>query len=361
MAMINKDDLIDGIAQDYVDNSGDIATITFGNLRPKLDTAVYPKGTLEITSNGQHNVRTYENVDVEVPQPTGTIEITENGTYNVFDYAQAEVDVPTGGALLNSVTRNADGTYTVIDIDNVSHTVVPTETDGQITAITYDGNNVPLSFSNGELISVGDTNIDVSRYPEAQGGNIGYQVEFKVDGEDYYVASCKQGESISEPPAYTPTAGMFFGWKDNNYNLITFPYTPNDNIELYARLVNAPSEERVVGTLSGKPLYEKSFLFSNVLFTGNDSTSEFKHGLDMTDIDFIAIREKWNYQGYLNNNWQWFESMTTVNLTTTYPITIVIGNTAFYNSVSSDEFDAREDRKYIFLIQYTKKSDTAAE
>lgn len=166
MAKVNKDELIDGIAQDYVDNSGDTATITFGNLRPKLDTAVYPKGTLEITSNGQHNVRTYENVDVEVPQPTGTIEIIENGTYNIFDYAQAEVDVPTGGALLNNVTLNADGTYTVTDKDENEHTLAVTETDGQITAITYDGNNVSLDFNGDDLTGVGDTDVDVSRYSE---------------------------------------------------------------------------------------------------------------------------------------------------------------------------------------------------
>jgi hypothetical protein len=100
MAKVNKDELIDGIAQDYVDNSGDTATITFGNLRPKLDTAVYPKGTLEITSNGQHNVRAYENVDVEVPQPTETINITENGEYDVTEYATANVNVASGTGLI---------------------------------------------------------------------------------------------------------------------------------------------------------------------------------------------------------------------------------------------------------------------
>lgn len=66
---------------------------------------------------------------------------------------------------IKSVELNNDGTYTVIDQDNVSHTLTVTETNGVITNITYDSTSIDISFDgSGNLISVGDTTIDVSNY-----------------------------------------------------------------------------------------------------------------------------------------------------------------------------------------------------
>lgn len=162
---VNKNELIDGIAEDYVHNSGDTDDITFGNLRPKLDNAVFPSGTLDITSNGTQNVRQYESVNVQTPVPTGTIDIAANDTYNVSQYASAEVNVPVAADYIDSLTLNAAGSYAIVDENGVSHTIVPTETDGQITSLTYDGGNVPLRFTDDLLTGIGETDVDVSRYP----------------------------------------------------------------------------------------------------------------------------------------------------------------------------------------------------
>jgi len=105
--------------------------------------------------------------------PTETLTITENGEYDVLNYLKAVVDVSGGGIEITDITLNADGTYTVTDIDNNTHTLTVTETNGQITAITYDGSNVPLTFTSGLLTGVGDTDIDVSRYPEPQSSGSG--------------------------------------------------------------------------------------------------------------------------------------------------------------------------------------------
>lgn len=67
----------------------------------------------------------------------------------------------------------------------------------------------------------------------------GYQVTFKVNEEDYYFASCEAGNSITAPPDPTVETGKTFtGWKDKDNNVISFPYTPSDDIELNAGIVN---------------------------------------------------------------------------------------------------------------------------
>lgn len=70
------------------------------------------------------------------------------------------------------------------------------------------------------------------------GSNIGYEVKFKVDGNDYYVASCQQGESITEPPTPTMQSGTFAFWRLNGIN-VAFPFTPNADCTLEAYAIGA--------------------------------------------------------------------------------------------------------------------------
>lgn len=53
--------------------------------------------TLEATANGDYDAPTgkaYNRVEVDVPGPSGTVQINSNGTHDVKDYASAEVSVP---------------------------------------------------------------------------------------------------------------------------------------------------------------------------------------------------------------------------------------------------------------------------
>lgn len=101
-------------------------------------------------------------------------------------------------------------------------------------------------FQNGLIIGItaGSTRVDT--------GNVGYQVKFKVDGNDYYVASCRQGESITEPPMPTKQGYNFSGWKLNNAN-VEFPYTPNEDIEFNASFTDALFLVHFDGSLQSLP------------------------------------------------------------------------------------------------------------
>lgn len=72
---------------------------------------------------------------------------------------------------------------------------------------------------------------------QTKGGStlLAYNVTFKVDGADYYIASCLEGETISPPPKPIVTGKVFLGWQINGVD-VTFPYAPTANVEMVANL-----------------------------------------------------------------------------------------------------------------------------
>ena len=79
---------------------------------------------------------------------------------------------------------------------------------------------------------------DVTEYATANvnvaSGKVDYIVTFKVDGEPYYMASCREGESVELPTIPTKSNVYFAYWQDSEGNYIEFPYTPTADVELTA-------------------------------------------------------------------------------------------------------------------------------
>lgn len=73
---------------------------------------ITPTGTKTITTNGTHNVSTYEYAEVNVPvgiTPSGTINISQNGTFDVTSYASANVALPEISAVRTFTLSSALG------------------------------------------------------------------------------------------------------------------------------------------------------------------------------------------------------------------------------------------------------------
>lgn len=85
-------------------------------------TGTYPQGSININTNGTHDVTDYSSATIAVPVPTGTINIDSNGTHDVTNYASAVVNVPIPAAEVQvySTTRTPSSNATTISFTGLA-------------------------------------------------------------------------------------------------------------------------------------------------------------------------------------------------------------------------------------------------
>ena len=159
-----------GYGEGYSDGESDGYFYGYNDGYDAGKEAYQPLGEVDIDSNGQHWVGSYEyaNVDVPIPdgyiKPTGTIDIDKNGTHNIKDaeYANVNVPIPSGyikptGTL--NVTDNGEHDVTQYAKVNVNIATAPpwsqTRSDiavgtRSVWAISASGGLPSLSPSNTE-------------------------------------------------------------------------------------------------------------------------------------------------------------------------------------------------------------------
>ena len=98
--------------------------------------------------------------------------------------------------------------------------------DARDAVIEVSGDSTPVTYG-------GETGLAARILDLSPSGNIGPQATFKVDGADYYIASCKNSGYITAPVNPTVTSGSFNGWKIGD-TAITFPYAPSGNVTIVA-------------------------------------------------------------------------------------------------------------------------------
>lgn len=144
-------------------------------------TGAMPSGTVNITTNGTHDVTNFEYASVDVPASevdTGTKTVETNGTHDVVGYASVYVDVQGGDAPSGSVNITENGTHNVAGYADAVVNVPASAVDTGTKSITENGNgidvvgyaavnvNVPASAvdSGTKTITNNGTGIDVVGY-----------------------------------------------------------------------------------------------------------------------------------------------------------------------------------------------------
>ena len=127
-------------------------------------TREIPSGSVNITSNGTHDVTSYESAVVNVPETTiNSLSVTDNGTYTAptgTAYSPVTVNVP--GTTITSLTATQNGTYTAPSGTAYSPVTVNVEGGGGggssefesgALFIDYDGTIVE-SYSTSEALAL---------------------------------------------------------------------------------------------------------------------------------------------------------------------------------------------------------------
>lgn len=77
-----------------------------------------------------------------------------------------ELDFADFAVKYKSITYNNDNTVTLIDKDDNEATMNCVYTDGKLTELTLDGQNVALEYDGDVLVGVGQTIVDLGNVPE---------------------------------------------------------------------------------------------------------------------------------------------------------------------------------------------------
>ena len=134
-----------------ISTNGDHDVTQYATAHVAVPQGITPTGTKNITTNGVHDVTNYASANVEVPTSgvSGTLQVTTNGTKNVAPYEYAQVNVPTGTARTSSDVSVSGPTVT-IPAGLYSSQVTKTVSSGSVP-------NPSISVSAGGLITASYT------------------------------------------------------------------------------------------------------------------------------------------------------------------------------------------------------------
>lgn len=164
---------------------------------------IKPSGTKNISANGTHNVKEYENVSVDVPipdgyiKPSGVLEVTENGIHDVSVYQQVNVNVAASG---EPDPRDQYQRVEYIESDGSAYIV---------TDFVADDNSCGIEA----IIGVGNYNSTATMGSRQDSGNTRFYLPYPLGAKSVYYG-------FNSAPKVTATVSQTspFRWQTNFLN-----------------------------------------------------------------------------------------------------------------------------------------------
>ena len=127
-----------------------------------------------------------------------------------------------GGIEYTNITYNDDNTVTLTDKDGVDHIMVCEYEDGSLTALTYDGKSIALTYEEDALVGIGATEVDVVNVPYESGGDDTEEIESLIDASG--VLESTEGTATEKVEQLIDKSNQANMWYDNlnSYSFIGY-------------------------------------------------------------------------------------------------------------------------------------------
>ena len=324
-----EENSVQAIAESIRSKLGVDTTYKIAEMSGAINTIVVPDGTTNITENGYHDVKAYEQAYVHVEggiTPTGTTNIYENGDHDVTDYATAHVAVPqpigkktvteNGTDIdiaqyatldvivepnLGTKTVNQNGVYNASDdnLDGYSKVTVTTPVPTGKKTIAANGTDIDVSSYalvdvavpgpvGKKMITENGTNIDIAAYATADvqvNPNVGTK---NITENGTYNASTDNLDGYSQVVVNTPIPSGTLDIDENGtYNVSQYANVDVDILQ-YGKPVVPQT-----GKWQYKSTYQKGFII-----LGKDD--------DPADSAmFVRMINGYGFPVVLNSSQQW--------------------------------------------------------
>jgi hypothetical protein len=246
----------------------------------------------------------YGNKEIELEYDKDNLLVAVGGTKINFDNSR----IDNIGIEYIDMSYDENGILELLDEEMVSHKMSFEYSNGKIIKALYDRIPVYINYEENKIKQIGHTNVSLENAPIV----LNYTIDYMVNDDLIESVAIKKGNLIQAPliEPYKKDE-LFYGWKDEDDNIIIFPYKPEKSMMLYPHFVLGNTESSTSSKIKLCNLMGTK-KFDGVCICGHyieaDKKNGNKHigfviGRTLQSIETDTLPDKNSLVFYKNNLW----------------------------------------------------------